>query len=90
MEDLFQLLLRKCEKYFTLSFATIMSIVDKVLVLKGSIDSETTVVTFEAREILKVVAGIMKNSNWRKDSLWLNRITGNNSRYSLNQRYLTS
>ena len=75
--------------YGTEDFTTVMRVVDKVLVLKGNIDLETTVVTFEAREIAKIIADIMKNQNWRQDGLWLNRITGGNSRYSLNQHCLT-
>lgn len=70
--------------------ATLMKVFDAVIVIKEDSSPDSTVVTYEAREIAKIIADIIKNENWRQNGLWLNRITGNNSRYSLNQHCLTS
>jgi len=69
---------------------TLMKVFDAVIAVKEDSSPEGAAATFEAREIAKIIADIMKNENWRQDGLWLNRITGENSRYSLNYHCLTS
>ena len=61
-------------------FSTIMRIIDSVLLLSENIYQERNNIN-EAREIVMVVAEIMKNGDWMREGQWLNRITGKNYRY---------
>ena len=62
-------------------FNTLMTVLNSILVLKENSYPDSGVVIFEAREIAKIIARIMKNGNWLKGQ-WLNRITGGSNRYA--------
>jgi len=63
-------------------FATLMHVMDSVIVLKADSSPCSTAVIHEAREIARNIANIMKNGGWMQSDQWLNRVTGNNHRYS--------
>jgi len=61
-------------------YDTTMRVIDTVLFLSENSYHERNNIG-EIREVAMVVAKIMRNRNWRRESLWLNRITGGNVRY---------
>ena len=66
----------------SLDFNTLMHVMDSVIVLTADSSSESSVVNYEAREIAKIIANILKDKNWMQRGQWLNRVTGKNQRYA--------
>lgn len=60
---------------------TLMRVINSVIVLEEGYPSRDVGI-FEAREIARIIANILKDKNWMQRDQWLNRVTGNNHRYS--------
>lgn len=63
-------------------FATLMHVMDSVIVLKADSSPYSTAVTHEALEIARIIATILKDNSRMLSGQWVNRVTGNNHRYA--------
>jgi len=64
-----------------LNFNTLMQTISRVIVLDIEPSSDSTADTFEAREISKIIAHILKTNDWM-NCPWGNRISGDSNRFS--------
>lgn len=62
--------------------ATLIRIIDSVIVLKEDYCSHSSVPNPEVKEIAMAVASILKDKDWMKNDEWDNKITGGKNRYS--------